>query len=357
MKRVAVLALLALAACSSDPAPRRAAPPASPAPATSAAAPSPSTVPSASAAGVLALTVLRDSGGLELYRLDRRTRVATLDRVLAPPQEGAEVLDAAVTRSQLCATWHVGEGELHDDPRTALVCYQTGSSQGRAVTGAEQPVELALTPDGGRVAWAQFSPGENQVVATARLRAGVLSEQRRFLSRADQPETGERAFTGTAVQHLAWIDDGELALSTLVESDDGPDLLRFDVAAPGDRGWLDEGVRVPVPDEDYLTYDSAVPLDRSTALAVERGSYMDDDPPPSRAVRIDLRTGRVLQVLATAAEGRDVIGVSGSLDAVVYLTAGGRPGSAKTYLRLAGEARGTPVSGLPSDVVQALVPG
>lgn len=348
MKRAAALtALLLLTGCSSDPEPRAAAPAA----VTPTAAASAVTAPSG-----LLVAVVRHSGGLELHRLDRSTRAATRERVLAPPTAGAEALDVALSSTQVCATWHVGEGEPFDDPRMSLVCYPSGSSTGSVVEGTTRPFDLALSEDGTRLAWAQYDQGENQVLNTARLIDGVLSAPRRFLARADQPETGERAFTGTAVQDLAWVEDGVLAVSTGVESDDGPDLLRLDVASPRTRGWLDDGQAVPVSTAGYLTYDSVVSVDGGTALAVERGSYLDEQRPPSRAVRVDLATGRVLEVLATAAEGRDMRGVSGSRDAVVYVTAE-LDEPLKPYLRLAGERRGTPITGLPADAEQVLTQG
>ncbi len=350
VKRILLTCLL-LAACSSDPEPRTAAPAPAPSPAPASASPSP-------AAAGLTVAVTRTSGGLELYRLDPRTRTAVLDRVLAPPQEGARALRVAAVPTRTCATWHLGTGEVYEDPRTTLVCYPAGSSQGQAVSGVDEPLDVALSDDGTRLAWAQVSPGENQLLGVGQLSAqAALTGERRLLSRAGQPATGGRAFTGTAVQSLAWADDGSLLVSTLVESDDGPDLLRVDVASPRTRGWLDDGVPVEVPDEDYLTYDSVVSVAGGTALAVERGSYLDEQAPPSRAVRVEVASGRVIDLVATAADGRALRGVSGSAEAVLYTTGRDDGSDVKHYLRRAGEQRGTPVSGLPADVEQAVLVG
>lgn len=352
----ALAALLLLTACSAEPASRAAAPtPGTPAPATPTAAASPSAAPSADPSGLL-VAVVRGKGGLELHRVSRTTRAATLERVLAPPAAGATALDVSGSPAQLCATWYVGAGEPFEQERTALVCYPEGSSSGTPVSGPARPVEVALSADGTSIAWADLDRGENQVLSTARIADGVLSGPRRHLARAGQPETGERAFTGTAVQDLAWIDEDELAISTGAESDDGPALLRFDVDAAGGGGWLDDGRPVEVRTKGYQTYDSVVSVDGPTALAVERGGYLDEAAPPQRAVRIDLVSGRVLEVLATAAGDRLVTGVSGGAQAVVYLTGSG-PGPVRTYLRLAGESRGTTVTGLPADTEQVLALG
>jgi hypothetical protein len=300
---------------------------------------------------------VRDSGGLELHRVDPATRAAALERVLEPPAADAEALYVSVATSGVCATWHVGEGDLPSDPRTSLVCYPAGSSQGSVVQGTARPYVVALSQDGTRIAWADYDEGENQVLSTARLSGSVLGEpRRRLLARAEQPEKGPQGFTGTAVQALAWVEERVLAISTGVESDDGPDLLRLDVGSPRTRGWLDDGVRVPVPDRGYLTYDSVSSVDGGSALAVQRASYMNEHRPPSRAVRVDLATGRVLAVLATAAEGREVVAVSGSPAAVVYVTAGGEE-PLRSYLRLAGGQRGTQITGLPRDAEQVVLSG
>ena len=348
MKRI-LLACLLLAACASDPAPRTQAPsaPASPSPS---AAPSPSAT--ADAEGLL-VAVVRDSGGLELHRVDRTTRAATLERVLAPPQEGAVALDATLGAMSLCAAWHVGSAPVGEEPDTRVVCYPQGSPQGRVVAGPTLPVHVALSSDGTRLAWAESTSGGNQVVGLGRLADGALSGARRFLANADRPP---EAFNGTAVQDLAWADDGEVVISTAVESDDGPNLLRVDVTAAGTRGWLDDGRAVQTRTPGYLTYDSVLSVHGGVALAVERGSFLDEPEVPSRAVRVDLADGAVLEVLATAAEGRAVVGVSGGPEAAVYVTAG-NDRVLKPYLRLRGQARGEVITGLPSDARQVLTRG
>lgn len=286
--------------------------------------------------------------------MNRSTRVAERERVLTPPAVGARAQDVSLGREQLCASWLVGSGELSANARTQIACYPTGSSTGRVVAGPTGAVELALSEDGSRLAWADYGDGNNQVVEVARLQAGALTERRRIPARAGQPTSGPQSFTGFGVQDLAWIDDRRLAISSAAESDDGPDLLRVQTQTA--RGWLDDGTRVPVPDRRFFTYESVVSADRATALAVQRGSYMDDDRPAARAVRIDLTTGRVLEVLATADTGRDVVGISGSPQAVVYVTAPG-DGPRKAYLRLAGDRRGQLIAGLPADARQVVTRG
>lgn len=349
------LALVLLAACSDDEG--SSAPPGSPT-TTTATAPAPTPAP-ADPAGLL-VAVTRSSGGLELHRVDRDRRTAALDRVLEPPDEGADVLDVTMGTGQdpvVCATWHTGPTTVYEDRISELICYAPGEVVGRPVAGVYRPFHVALNASGERLAWAELDlGGGNQAVGAGVLRDGELSGLRRFVARPGQPEEGDQAFTGTAVQDVAWADPDHLLLSTVVESDDGPAVLRFDVTAPGARGWLDEGKPVPTSDPGYVTFESLVSVSGTTALAVQRGSFVVGTPPPSRAVRLDLATGRVLQVVATAAEGREVIGVSGGTE-VVYVTAAGPEGPVKAYLRRAGEAKGTPITGLPADTTAVLAQG
>lgn len=256
----------------------------------------------------------------------------------------------------MCAAWHTGPDAPFDDLTSALVCYPAGASAGRLVEGVDRPWQVALSPEGDRLAWAELTRGQgNAALGTAALGDGAVQQVQRVLA---QEDASADAFTGTDVQDLAWVDGGSLAVSTQVQSDDGPAVLLVDVSAPG-GGWLADGVPVEQPDAAYHAYDSITSVDRSAALAVQRGNLLDDVQPPARAVRIDLRSGTVIDVLATAAEGRYVSGVSGGAEAVVYVTADAtsESGAGKAYLRLVGETRGTPITGLPNDATAVVTAG
>ena len=318
------------------------------------------------------VAVSRSSGALELRRVGAATSEATLVRALTPPVSGARVVDLTLTAGAeplVCASWHLGPGEVYDDLKTALVCYPPGAAGGREVRGVERPSEVALSADGSRIAWSLATTGEqNPVFSTAELRDGKVSAVERRRGLASQPDD---AFTGNDVQDLAWSDDRHLVVSTAVQSDDDPRLLHVDVDVAPRRGWLEDGRVVPGPPgppgdgrvvpgppgpPGYRTFDSVRSAGAGTALARERGYDLADDGPPDRAVRVDLRTGRLLEVLATTAKGRLLVGVSGTPDAVVYVTAAtvSGPKDVKAYLRLRGQPRGTPISGLPADTQDVL---
>lgn len=304
------------------------------------------------------MAVVRMSGPLELYRIDR-TRRASLLRTLRGPTAGAQALDVAMTAGaapKICATW-LTQGEAGDRlARSALLCYAPAATKGTTVaTGDAQPSQIALTPDGRRLAWSELSRGMNERVLAGVLDQGTVSEVRSFRARRGEPAD---QFNGHGVGDLAWVGTGKVAISEVVESDDGPALRLFDVSSPGDRGWLD-AVRVEPSKADftagYWTYDGVASVEGMTAIAVERTSYQAEPRVPHRAVRIALPSGRILEVLATAGADRDMLEVSGSDRAVVYTTASRTESTTfRTSVRFAGEAKGAPVVGLPEDVQSTL---
>jgi hypothetical protein len=329
----------------------------------SSAAPGPAAAPPAptpaQAEESVLTAVTRSSGVLELRSVSTGTRESTLLRTLAPPEDGAQVVDVTMSGGAdplVCASWHTGPGEVYDDLETTLVCYAAGQEQGQQLTAVERPAQVAVSRDGRRIAWSLLTQGEqNPVFSTAQLGDGTVSSVDRRRGRADQPDD---ASTGTDVQDLAWSDDRHVVVSTSVQSDDGPQLLHVDVGTPAGEGWLEEGRVVPVPGDHagYTTFDSVQSARDGTALADERGDAMGDGAPPDRAVHLDLASGEVLAVVATVAEGRYLVSVSGTPDAAVYVTAA-EGTDLKAYLRLRGEQRGTRITGLPGDVLDVLAQG
>lgn len=67
-------------------------------------------------------------------------------------------------------------------------------------------------------------------------------------------------------------------------------------------------------------------------------------------MRVDLTTGRVLEVVSMPLPGREVMSVSGGSRGVVYVT--GKP--LRAFLRLPGEAHGTLITGPPGDAISVV---
>lgn len=336
----------------------------SPSPTASAAGPAVTTAPArrpgaATSAGVV-LAVARASGPLTLYRLAPGSRTATRLRELEGPsaETAIDISLSAGAEPTVCATWTPGLGASRDglDFVSKLLCYAPGRRFGTEVTvEGDDPVNVAVRPDGRAVAWSTYAPEENGRIDVGRLDGAAVSEVRGFLYDPSRPE-GPSSFTGASVASLGWLDDDELAIGQSNQSDDGSGLRRFSVAAGQKGGWGDADVVEPLEAEQargYAVYDSVVgPAEDGSVLAVQRGYGLaqDDDPPAGRAVRMELATGKVLEVVAFPREGRHVAAVSGSRRAALYVTRADDGTDTVVSVRHRGESRGAPVRGLPSDV-------
>jgi hypothetical protein len=237
------------------------------------------------------LAVVQESGPLTLYRLAPGSHTATRLRELAGPGPVAQVIDVSLSAGAeptVCATWAPDPAANEDglDFVSTLLCYAPGSRSGAevAVSGDDDPVAVAVRPDGRALAWSTYAPEGNGRIDVGRLDGAAVSEVRGFLNDPDRPEgTGEQSFTGAAVGSLGWLDDDELAIGQENQSDDGSGLRRFTVAPGQKGGWGDADVVVPPATESekgYTAYESVVgPAEDGTALAVERGYYLSDDAP------------------------------------------------------------------------------
>jgi DsbC/DsbD-like thiol-disulfide interchange protein len=83
------------------------------------------------------------------------------------------------------------------------------------------------------------------------------------------------------------------------------------------------------------------------AIGIER-SRASQSVESSRAAVIDLKTGKVLSVVATAGKDRFIQSVSGGAAGILYETKG--TGGRKVYWREPGAAHGSPMLGLPADL-------
>ena len=352
LRRACALALLVLAAAcgGGDPS----------------SAPTPSAAPSvAPSAAARLLAVARAAGPLELYGLTGHTAVRV--QTLTSPDPAARVVSLSLSGGPsplVCAVWDLTgpAADRRDDHR--LLCYPTGAAAGVEIAEAGTDVAVvAVRPDAAALAW--VNTADNETLTVASFEKGKANDLRRYVADTSKPAgSGEKSFTGEGASSLAWATPSELVISVVVESDDGPAPRRFALPASGDGGgWLKAPrVVVPATEKGYFAYDSVVSASGPQALARMRSSWMDEGHQPDRAVRIDLASGAVREVLATAAEGRSITHVSGDGGTVVYRTAE-PPDRAvepdidpKVYVRYTGDARGTQVTGLPADVAVVVTP-
>lgn len=309
--------------------------------------------PTVAATGVV-VAVDRGAQGVGLYRVGA-DRKATPFALLAPPT-GAEVRSVTLggPGPDVCVVW----GKRGDDgsgTASELRCYVDGDTEGVPVPVTGEPdLGAELSADGKQLVWTahptpdgpDYTPDDQDLV-TASFDQGRVGDVRRYAVYV----TGGGPSTDVGclqVVGVAWA--GQQLLLECSGDNDYPGGLLLQGPEPGSHPTKvpDEEV---VPPYNYLTRVGAAAT--STALAIQ-GEYceiecLDHLPPASRrAVRVDLATGRVLEVIATALPGRSVTSVSGGPRGVVYVTAG--RGGTRAYLRLPGEKHGVLVTGLPADV-------
>ena len=232
-----------------------------------------------------------------------------------------------------------------------------------------EPVNVAVRADGRAVAWSTFADETNGRIDVASLDGVQVGEVRSYLADPTRPEgSGEASFTGRNVGALAWLGDDELAVSQANQSDDDSGLTRFDVTPGATKGWARAPHVESSPDQASI-YDVVVspPVD-GAVLAVDRPYWLLEEDelaklPAPRAVRVDLRTGQVRDVVALPAGGREVTNVSGGARGVLYLTQkrdvrwddDARDRQIVVSLRYPDQERGQPLTGLPSDVLAAVL--
>lgn len=314
--------------------------------------------PSTPAVAGALVAVTRGSGALELYEVDLSTRAAKLLRPLRPPTDAADVVDVTVASGaapRTCASWNTGPTDPYDVLQSTVICYAWGSEGGQVIAGAEQATEVALSADAGRLAWSQAAPGEtNPIFSTAALDDDSVNDVSRHVGVADQPED---AGVAVSISDLAWAGDQSVIVSLAAQSDDATEPHLVDLSAVPPAGWLRGKTLSPAePDDRYTIIDGVQSATESTALAVQRNRDDGGPPGPSRAIRLDM-DGRIVNVIATAAEGRQLDSVSGGDKATLYATSAEDGTRVRVHLRLPGEERGTRITGLPRDIRRALLPG
>lgn len=311
--------------------------------------PAPSAATAAPAAGQV---VLRTDTAVRVMSVDDAHRVR-LVRELAAPHDDARPEHLATSSAgvgEVCVVWARGARVERE-----VVCYPSGAVQGRVLGTTKGPGRIALRADGDAVAWTeqishQTYPTDNLVVAD--LAEDRLEDLRRVTS--DPERCPAECFQGCSPDALAWAGDEALLLTASCESDDGNPLRLLPLEDLG-QGWLggSSGVEPPHSERPYTKYDVGGTATAATGYAVARGHGYGFDglDLPERAVRLDLRTGKVLELVATAQRDRYVASVTGSGALLVYATTAsfGEEGLVDTrfYARFAGERRGTRLSGLP----------
>ena len=336
-------------------------------------APAPAPTP-APAAAPLVLATTSATGALELFSVRPGQRDVQRVRRLDAPSPAARVISASLSAGSnptVCAVWRLDPKPepTTTDISSSLTCYAPGSPTGVKVDVARaEPVNVAVRADGRAVAWSTFADEANGRIDVASLDGVRINEVRSFLADPTRPEgSGEASFTGRSVGYLAWLGDDELGVSQGNQSDDDSGLTRFDVAPGSSTGWARAPhIRVARSVDSIFDVVVSPPVD-GAVLAVDRPYWLLEEDelakrPAPRAVRVDLRTGQVRDVVAFPAAGREVTSVSGGARGVLYVTQERdsrrddlRDRQVVVSVRYPDEARGQPLTGLPSDVLAAVL--
>jgi hypothetical protein len=279
--------------------------------------------------------------------------VATLVRRLeAPPKK--VVLAVSLSRNgapTVCAIWRA---EPPDATPGELRCYPPAWDFGKVIS-TKAGRGVGVRPGGGAVAWTENSNNPDLVVTD------LEGETPKELSRAHYAPTTPNGGLPSGLAEVDWVGPRWVGVTDVADSDEGNGLCLVDLdkARPKTQVGFTPCLQPGAADRrsGYSRFEQAAPgSGTSDVITIERAQYCfcDDDAraPGARAVRVSAADGAVLEVVATPRAGRDVIDISGSARAVLYVTA--QQGSDRTVsLRWAGETRGAPLTGLPADLLLA----
>jgi hypothetical protein len=311
--------------------------------------------PSAStdAAGAT-LAVIRESGVLELFTIDAGARVARRLRVLEPPAPKAKARSVTLSGGaspMACALWTAGA-------RDTVACYEPAASTGVVVSGPalQHPAQLALSFTGRSLAWVDLDSGPPEHSSYHDVCGGRFDGRR-----VSQPvciparEPGEQledTYPAMGVSALAWASENTLLISNSVDDDVNASIAiaRIDV---GDPPPWDESTYVRTDGDTWPLISGAVSSSATSDVLLVQGGFASTGAQTGRAVRMNVTSGRIVDVVATALPGRQVRSVSGGERGVLYRT-GDYDRDVRTYWRMPGEKRGLPLLGLPSDARDVL---
>lgn len=286
-----------------------------------------------------------------LYRVDQQRRAKKL-RTLRKPA-WANVVDAvqqsAEVNPPLCLLYSSWE-DPSIDFRHETWCFDPNTTEGRELPLAGR-LAAAFAADGRTLLAVSDTADQTRELTVNRLRAGRWTTEA-TVNLIDQRDGG------CDVVDAVWAGGPSVTLECPGVDNDYSVFVEQNLtqltsgAVPGDgtelrpRGPLAKG---------YDAFSDVTPLDADTAIALLQvnrrcgewyGTVCPPGIPRAKAVRLDLHTGRVLEVVAVAATDRSLVAVSGGSHGLVYVTEGAR--GSRVYVRWPGEKHGTPVVGLPA---------
>jgi hypothetical protein len=285
--------------------------------------------------------LLREDQRVLLYRVDER-RHASLLRAVEPPRDLMtldKVVISAGSNPRLCSVWR------DDDPKSdadgeELFCEGIGSVD-RVEFGS---ISVALSPAGDEVFWSVEPEEGTSTYTLAHLTRDAVVRKRSLA--VDCP----RYLVGAG-----WGDASHVVLHCSTGDSDDPGRLAWQQLDGTSAPAADIPV-VPTTPRGYdLLLDPGGYVDGGV-LAIQRVDCLDGCPVdlPRRAVRVDPLSGKVLEVVASPAKGRQVGTVTGGAHGVAYSTYADEADDLRVYVRWPGERHGSPITGLPPDASEVV---
>lgn len=326
-------------------------------------APTPTSVSGTS----ILLAVAPEDGGLDLYRAGSNAeavKVATLKGPAYHPYAQVITMAAAVDPA-ICVLWSEREEQAE---RPLVQCYEPKTSAGLApetyggvpVKGLPDDVSsIALSADGRQLAWLDPEPApgrENRVLVVT----GPLAQDRtvRPLRKVAPEGASKRQVPDSeylTADEVLWAGSTALVVTACCTSDRPEERVvpLDDASVRG--GWLEAAIDVGYVEQDPTWEDEfVIAADDRTAILRQRNPFAENGSTTDRVIRVDRRTGKLLQVLALPGTGRQFTRVTGGERGLVFTTdlvppdEGEAPEPApETFLLPPGQTTGRPLTGMP----------
>ena len=287
-----------------------------------------------------------------LYRIDEHRRAVRL-RTLVKPAWADYVGSIQLTSGPdpsmcLVSSAFTADSEFRHEVR----CFAPGDESGKA-----QPLsgkmQIALSRDGRTLISVSDTALDARVIEVSTLHDGRSTVRGRVVITRDNDETAPDCPT---VDGVTWAGDADLLLQCVPDADTAPNVIvqNLDALLAGAPPGAGKALRPTGPlAKGYDSLSHVMPLDAETAVAVmsvniscPEGEPCPGTRPEPKAVRLNLHTGHVLEVVATALPDRRLTGVGGGADGLVYVTED--TDDKRVYVRWPGERHGALVSGLPA---------
>jgi hypothetical protein len=297
-----------------------------------------------------------------LYRVDQDRQAHKLRSIARPSwADGLGGLQlSAATDPAVCLVFSAltPEYELRNDDW----CYPSTQAAGVQLP-LTRMVQVALSRDGRTLLAMTDVAHDGRQLLVNQLHDGTSS----VTHRVALPNFNDKAAPGCdQVTGIAWAGDADVVMECIPVEDSPSNVFVQKLAAltsgaaPG-AGRLLRPTGPLAKGYDWL--GQVTPVDADTAVAVmlfnipchEGETCPSHAPwPDPNVVLVDLHTGRVLEVVATALPDRTIAAVSGGSHGLVYISEGGPRQDKRVYVRWPGEKHGSRVVGLPADFDQVI---